>query len=147
MLVLVWIDFDFGFDPESNPCDFHCVSECPVGQVSRIIEYEDRGSFRKCIPESELDDENMLICSSPEDGPAQFEIQVPKIKRHKYLKDERQYTLISDFDSTNPGIFGESRLAYFILQHPVVLTIKFQLLANNRKRTLRDISRTTRWQS
>jgi len=76
--------------------------------VSRIIEYEGRGSFRKCIPESELDDENMLICSSPEDGPAQFEIQVPKIKRHKYLKDERKYSLISAFDSTNPGIFSES---------------------------------------
>ena len=110
-------------DPEANPCDFHCVSECPVGQVSRIIEYEDRGSFRKCIPESELDDENMLICSSPEDGPAQFEIQVPRIKRHKYLKDERQYSLISDFDSTNPGIFGESRLAYYFLFHPVTVIV------------------------
>ena len=101
-------------DPETNPCDYHCVSECPIGQVSRIIEYEGRGSFRKCIPESELDDENMLICSSPEDGPAQFEIQVPKIKRHKYLKDERQYSLISAFDSTNPGIFSESRYALYI---------------------------------
>ena len=62
-------------NPDTNPCDYHCVSECLDGHVSRIIEYEGRGSFRKCIPESELDDENMLICSSPEDGPAQFEIQ------------------------------------------------------------------------
>lgn len=40
---------------------------------------------------------------------------VPKIKRHKYLKDERKYSLVSDFDSGNPEIFAASRLDNLII--------------------------------
>ena len=78
-------------DPVGNPCDFHCVKECPEGQVSRIVSFEDRGSFRKCVDESELDESQQLICSANDGGTAQFEVQVPKIARHKYLPDDRYY--------------------------------------------------------
>ena len=51
--------------------------------MSRIVTFEDRGSFRKCVDESELDDKEQLICSSVNNGTAQFEVQLPKIQRHK----------------------------------------------------------------
>lgn len=76
--------------------------------MSRIVTFEDRGSFRKCVDESELDDKEQLICSSVNNGTAQFEVQLPKIQRHKYLPDERKYGLIPEYDSTNQNAFQMS---------------------------------------
>ena len=83
--------------------------ECPEGQVSRIVTYEERGSFRKCVAEAELDEKEQLICSAPVNGTAQFEGQLPQIKRHQYLPDQRHYGLIPDYAQDNPDAFQLSK--------------------------------------
>ena len=81
-------------DPVNNPCDYHCVSQCPPGQDSIIVTGASGGKFKKCTDIAEIRQMSNFICSSPEGKTPQFEMQVPKIMRHKYLPDERNYTLV-----------------------------------------------------
>ena len=85
-------------DPENNPCDYHCVSECYPGQESVIVTGASGGKFKKCIDIAEIRQMSEFICSSPEGATPQFEMQVPKVMRHKYLTDNRNYTLVPFFD-------------------------------------------------
>ena len=85
-------------DPDNSPCDYHCVSECPAGQHSIIVTGDSGGKFKKCVSIAEIRQMSNFICSSPEGATPQFEMQVPKIIRHKYLTDTRNYTLIPFFD-------------------------------------------------
>ena len=85
-------------DSINNPCDFHCVNECPVGQESFIVTGESGKKFKKCSTQSEIRKMFNFMCSSPAGGVPQFELQVPKIMRHKYVEDNRNYTLVPFFD-------------------------------------------------
>ena len=85
-------------DPLNSPCDFQCVTECPTGQESVIVTGDSKKTFRKCVTESEIRKMFNFICSSPAGGVPQFELQVPKIFRHKYVEDNRNYTLVPEFN-------------------------------------------------
>ena len=79
-------------DPINAPCDFYCVKDCPNRQASLIVNFEGASgeeiAFRKCVDEDEIKDnfiEPRLMCDAGNGGgPAQFEVQLPKIKRHPY---------------------------------------------------------------
>ena len=47
-----------------------------------------------------------FMCSAPAGAVPQFELQVPKIMRHKYVEDQRNYTLVSFY--TENQSFEES---------------------------------------
>ena len=85
-------------DSVNNPCDYHCVTECPEGQASVIVTGPSGGKFKKCVDLAEIREMSNFICSSPEGATPQFEMQVPKITRHKYIEDNRNYTLVPFYE-------------------------------------------------
>ena len=85
-------------DPINNPCDYHCVTECPENQESVLVEGFNGKTFRKCVPLEQIQRMSSFRCSSDDATVPQFEMQVPKIIKHKYIEDNRFQTLIPFYE-------------------------------------------------
>ena len=83
------------------------MTSCPEGEESIIVTGPSGGKFKKCVPLAEIRAMSNFICSAPEGSVPQFEMQVPKIIRHKYLEDNRNYTLVPFFDDNT--VFSNSK--------------------------------------